>query len=220
MYRCASRVLALTVAAWLGATAANAQQFTMKLSSPVVNDSTQEYMKALKAGVEERSKGRIKVEMYPANQLGQIPATVDGVALGTIEMTMPAIGFFIGIEPRFQTLEAAGLFDSMAHGLKVLGDPEIRARLATFGEAKGVEPLFTILHGELLLITNKPVRTLAETSTSGSDKTVVARSSCSVGSRTSFQRPGITCSENANSAASFAALSSTIVARPNITTER
>ena len=134
----------------------------MKLSSPTVNDSSHEYMKALKAGVEERSKGRVKVEIYPANQLGQIPATVDGVALGTIEMTIPAIGFVIGLEPRFQTLEAAGLFDSMSHGMKALGDPEIRARLATFGEAKGVEPLFMILHGELLLITSKPVRSIAD----------------------------------------------------------
>src|SRR5262249_39732119 len=95
---------ALAAATLLLGGAAGAQQFTMKLSSPTINDSTQEYMKALKAGVEERSKGRVKVELYPANQLGQIPTTVDGVALGTIEMTMPAIGFFIGIEPRFQTL--------------------------------------------------------------------------------------------------------------------
>jgi TRAP-type transport system periplasmic protein len=156
--------LALLSTALLGAAGVRAQapQFTMKLSSPTVNDSTQEYMKAFKAGVEERSKGKIKVELYPANQLGQIPATVDGVALGTIELTMPAIGFFIGIEPRYQMLEAAGLFDSMAHGMKVLGDPAIRARLATFGEAKGVEPLFTILHGDLIAISNKPIRTISD----------------------------------------------------------
>ena len=80
---------------------AAAQQFTFKISSPVINDSTQEYMKALKAALEQRSGGKIKVEMYPANQLGQIPTTVEGVALGTIEMTTPAIGFYIGIEPRF-----------------------------------------------------------------------------------------------------------------------
>ena len=63
---------------------ANAQQFTMKLSSPTVNDAPHEWMKAFKAGVEQRSGGRIKVELYPASQLGQIPTTVDGVALGTI----------------------------------------------------------------------------------------------------------------------------------------
>ncbi len=157
-----SRIAALLATALLSGTAANAQQFTMKLSSPTINDSNHEWMKLFKAGVEERSKGKIKVEMYPANQLGQIPATVDGVALGTIEMTIPAIGFFIGIEPRFQTLETAGLFDSMAHGQKVFNDPAIRARMATFGEAKGVEPLFTMLHGELYIGAHKPIRSIED----------------------------------------------------------
>src|SRR3974390_373951 len=98
-------------------------------------------MKAFKAGVEQRSGGRIKVELYPASQLGQIPTTVDGVALGTIEFAMPAVGFLIGLEPRFQMFDAAGLFDSVEHGQKVLSDPAVRARLARFGEAKGGEPL-------------------------------------------------------------------------------
>jgi len=141
---------------------ANAQQFTMKLSSPTVNDVTHEWMKAFKAGVERRSNGRVKVEIYPANQLGQIPATVEGVALGTIEFTVPAVGFLIGLEPRFQTLDAAGLFDSLEHGQKVLADPEIRARLASFGEAKGVEPLITFLNGPMMLVSHKPVRAVAD----------------------------------------------------------
>lgn len=158
----ATRALAVSALSMLSATGLAAQQFTFKMSSPVINDSTHEYMKRMKAGIEERSKGRIKVEMYPANQLGQIPATVDGVALGTIEMTQPAIGFYIGIEPRFQTLETTGLFDSMEHGNKVLAYPDIRKRLATFGESKGVEPLYTILHGELLFITTKPLNTAAD----------------------------------------------------------
>jgi len=156
---CAALLAAVTV---ICATGAHAQQFTMKLSSPTINDSSFEYMKAFKAGVEERTKGRVKVEIYPGNQLGQIPTTVEGVALGTIEMTAPAIGFFIGLEPRFQTLEATGLFDSMAHGIKVLADPDIRKRLSTFGDTKGVEPLFTIVHGELQLASAKPIRTVAD----------------------------------------------------------
>jgi C4-dicarboxylate-binding protein DctP len=142
--------------------AASAQQFTMKLSSPTINDVTHEWMKAFKAGVESRSNGRVKVEIYPANQLGQIPATVEGVALGTIEFTAPAVGFLIGLEPRFQTLDAAGLFDSVEHGEKVLSDQDIRARLASFGEAKGVEPLITFLNGPMMLVSHKPVRTVAD----------------------------------------------------------
>src|ERR1022692_259388 len=117
--------------------AASAQQFTMKLSSPTVNDAIHEWMKALKAGVEQRSGGRIKVEIYPASQLGQIPATVEGVAMGTIEFAMPAVGFLIGMEPRFQVFDAAGVYDSVAQSQKVLADPTVRARLVTLGEANG-----------------------------------------------------------------------------------
>jgi TRAP-type transport system periplasmic protein len=155
------RLAAIAAVVFL-AGAANAQQFTMKLSSPTVNDAPHEWMKAFKAGVEQRSGGRIKVEIYPASQLGQIPATVEGVALGTIEFVMPAVGFLIGMEPRFQVFDAAGLFDSVEHGQKVLADPAVRARLATFGEARGVEPLFMAINGPLMVASHKPIRTVAD----------------------------------------------------------
>jgi TRAP-type C4-dicarboxylate transport system substrate-binding protein len=154
--------MAAIAAVVIFAGAASAQQFTMKLSSPTVNDAPHEWMKAFKAGVEQRSGGRIKVELYPASQLGQIPATVDGVAMGTIEFVMPAVGFLIGMEPRFQVFDAAGLFDSVEHGQKVLADPAVRARLATFGEARGVEPLFMAINGPLMVASHKPIRTVAD----------------------------------------------------------
>ena len=103
---------------------ANAQQFTMKISSPTTNDITTEWMRVMKAGVEGRSGGRIKVEGYPANQLGQLPRAVEGVALGTIEVTISAIGFYVGLEPRFEALEVPGLFDDMRHAIRTLADPE------------------------------------------------------------------------------------------------
>lgn len=141
---------------------AQAQPFTMKLSSPTINDCQHEWMKAFKTGVESRAGNRIKVEIYPANQLGQIPRTVEGVALGTIELTSPAVGFLIGLEPRFESFDVAGLFDSIVHGQTVLGDPEIRKRMATMGAAKGVEPLYIFLNGPLGLASHKPIRSLAD----------------------------------------------------------
>jgi C4-dicarboxylate-binding protein DctP len=154
--------LAIGTAAGATASAAQAQQYTMKLSTPTINDVTIQYMNAFKAGVEKRSGGRIKVEIYPANQLGPIPRTVEGVALGTIEMTTPATGFFIGLEPRFLVFDAPGLFDDMQHAERVFADPQVRKRLATFGSGKGVEPLFTFAHGPLMLLSHKPVRTTAD----------------------------------------------------------
>ncbi len=54
--------LAIAAAVLLTAATAQAQQFTMKISSPTVNDVTGEWAKAFKAGVEARSNGKIKVE--------------------------------------------------------------------------------------------------------------------------------------------------------------
>src|SRR5256885_2307838 len=139
-------------------------QYTMKLSAPTVNDMNIEWMKAMKAGVEPRSGGRIKVELYPANQLGQIPRTVEGVALGTIEATLVASGFFAGIDPRYLVFDATGLFDDMAHGNRVFQDPEIRKRLSTFSADKGIEPLIVYSANPNMLVSHRPVRTLADLS--------------------------------------------------------
>ena len=134
----------------------------MKLSQPTINDVTYEYFKRMKAGIEQRSGGKIKVEIYPANQLGQLPAVVEGVALGTIEAAASANGFWISLEPRFQVLDAPGLFDTLEHGFKILNDPAIRARMATWGADKGVEVLAPSLYSPLMLLSHKAVRTVAD----------------------------------------------------------
>jgi TRAP-type C4-dicarboxylate transport system substrate-binding protein len=146
----------------LVAAPATAQQFTMKLSQPTINDVTHEYFKRMKAGIEQRSGGKIKVDIYPANQLGQLPVVVEGVALGTIEAAASANGFWISLEPRFQVLDAPGLFDSVSHGFKMLNDPDIRARMATWGADKGVEMLAPGLYSPLMILSHKAIRTVAD----------------------------------------------------------
>ena len=142
--------------------AASAQQFTMKISAPTANDVSTEWMAAVKKGIESRTGGKIKVELYPANQLGQLPATVEGVALGTIEMSLPAVGFLVGLEQRFEVFDIPGIFDSVPHGMQVLTDPEVRKRLSGFGASKGIEPLVTYINGPMLLLSHKPVRAVAD----------------------------------------------------------
>ena len=156
------RHLAITLLAATLATAAHAQQFTMKLSAPTVNDMNVEYMKAMKAGLESRSGGRIKVEVYPANQLGQIPRTVDGVALGTIEMTLVASGFFIGLDPRYLVFDAPGVFDDMDHANRVFQDPAIRQRMQGFSADKGIEPLIVYATNPNMVVSHKAIRRLQD----------------------------------------------------------
>jgi TRAP-type C4-dicarboxylate transport system substrate-binding protein len=156
------RNVAIGAAALLSVTAAQAQTHTMKISSPTVNDLSQEWAKEFKAGIEARSGGKIKVEFYPANQLGPIPATVEGTAMGTIEAVVPASGFFIGLEPRFQVFDAPGLFNDLGHAQRVFADPAVRKQLATLGNSKGIEPIAILAHGPMLLLSHKPIRAVAD----------------------------------------------------------
>src|SRR5262249_15569090 len=57
--RLAGALIAIAAASVLAATAACAQQFTMKLSQPTINDVVHEYYKALKAGP-DKLKGAIE----------------------------------------------------------------------------------------------------------------------------------------------------------------
>lgn len=154
---CATLLLSCGLAA-----SASAQQFTMKISSPTINDATQEWAKQFAAGLKARVGDKIKVEFYPASQLGQIPATVEGVAMGTIECVAPASGFLIGLEPRMQVFDAPGLFKDMAHGQRVLADPAVRARLATFASGKGMEMIAAYPHGPIHLVSHKPIRKISD----------------------------------------------------------
>jgi TRAP-type transport system periplasmic protein len=139
---------------------AQARPFVMKVSSPTINDAAMEWMRQFKTGVEARTGGRIRVELYPANQLGQLPATIEGVAMGTIEMTITAAGFLVGLEPRFQVFDLPDLFDGIEHGRSVLTESGIAARVSSFGATKGIEPLFVYLAGPSMLLTHRPIETL------------------------------------------------------------
>ncbi|WP_198133757.1 TRAP transporter substrate-binding protein [Roseobacter sp. GAI101] len=157
-------MLAATTAIALAAPAF-AQDFVMKISSPVpptTNDVVYAWMTAFEQGVEEATDGAIDVQLFPANQLGQIPATVEGVAMGTIEMTIPVIGFLAALEPRFAAMDAAGLFESEEHAMRTFSDPALRELLATFGEAANVEPLMMMTSGQAVVIAQEPIEQVAD----------------------------------------------------------
>ena len=154
------RLAAFALAAVVGT--ASAQQFTMKLSTSTSGDALVEWLNTFAKGVQSSSGGKIKAEVYPASQLGSIPRTIEGVALGTIEVSFNASGFYEPLEPRFAVLSAPGLFDSQQHGAQVLNDPAIRQRLSTFGAGKGVEPLTIFIPSQYVILSHKPINTLAD----------------------------------------------------------
>lgn len=153
----------LLAAALLGlsATTALAADYTLKVSSPTNNDVILKWMESFKTRVEAATDGSIEVQLYPANQLGQIPATVEGVAMGTIEVTAPASSFFVKYDPRFEVFDVPGLFDDLAHAQRVLADAEVLDRLELFGADQGLHPITAFPHGPLGVLSVKPIVDMA-----------------------------------------------------------
>jgi C4-dicarboxylate-binding protein DctP len=142
--------------------AAGAQQYTLKIGSGTVNDTSQEWMRLFKEGVERRTAGKVKVETYVASTLGPNPRMVEGVALGTIEGTLPNTGFLVSLEPRFLVFDAVGVFDNPQHSIKVFQDAEVRKRILAYGAEKGVETISVFWHSPLAVISHKAIRSAAD----------------------------------------------------------
>ena len=87
--------------------------------------------------VEERSGGRVKVEHYPAGQLGADRDIQEGVQLGTIEAGLSSSPVAL-INDYFKLLDAPYLFVSRDHITKVL-DSELGQKLAKPLEEVGIK---------------------------------------------------------------------------------
>jgi TRAP-type C4-dicarboxylate transport system substrate-binding protein len=92
--------------AW--ASPAAAQTFTLKYGHVAPASETADDHLAglfLKSFLEARSNGRVKVEIYPASQLGDFRALIEGVQLGTVELAHTSVGGVGQFFPEIQVLE-------------------------------------------------------------------------------------------------------------------
>ncbi|MGE0747805.1 MAG: TRAP transporter substrate-binding protein [Rhodospirillales bacterium] len=138
----------------------HAQDFTMKLAIVAINDPLHEYIKEFKNKIEAKTQGKIKAELYPAAQLGGIPRLLEGVQLGTIEMFVTPPGFFKGADPRFQVLDAPGLFDSFDHAHATVNDPKFRAPFLDLAVKKGAKGISMWVYGPTSYASTAPIRKL------------------------------------------------------------
>src|SRR5689334_2988090 len=86
-----------------------AAQTTMKIGTATINDVQHEWAKRFAAQVEKTGGGKLKVEVYPAEQLGSNPRMIEGLTLGTVEGLIGPPEFMVGIDPRYQVMGAPGL---------------------------------------------------------------------------------------------------------------
>ena len=149
---------ALTVAA---AGPSQAQQFTMKFATLTLNDVQHETLKLYKEELEKVTGGRIKVEVYPAGQLGGAPRQTEGLRLGTIEAAMGPPELFFGADRRFQVLAMAGLFKDNEHSRKTLNNAEFRKLFSDFSVTRGMIPMNFQIYDHQMFVFRTPVTNLA-----------------------------------------------------------
>jgi TRAP-type transport system periplasmic protein len=145
-----------------GSAPARAQDFVMKFATQTINDMQHEYMKVYKAALEKATNNRIKVEIYPASQLGGAPRQVEGLRLGTIEAAIGPSELFFGADPRFQVLALAGLFKNNEHARRALDVPAFRKAITDFTEPRGIITIGLGVYDQQLFTFRAPVTKLAD----------------------------------------------------------
>ncbi|MCY0093454.1 TRAP transporter substrate-binding protein [Hoeflea ulvae] len=119
--------IAIGTIALLAASTAFAADYTMKFSisdTEIMEEHfTHTPLRAFKKEIEEKSDGRIAVDIFWSGQLGKTDSVVNMVATGLVEAIMGADGFASPYDQNVQVLGIPYLFDNRAAAYEVLDGP-------------------------------------------------------------------------------------------------
>ena len=160
-----SRLAALVlIALAYGAGLTHAQQpIIIKFSHVVAVDTPKgkgaEYFKKL---AEERTKGRVKVEVYPNSSLFKDGEEMEALQLGSVHMLAPSLAKFgpLGVR-EFEVFDLPYIFDNFEELHKVTEGP-VGAALFKKLESKGITGLAYWDNGFKVMSANKPIRVPAD----------------------------------------------------------
>jgi len=162
--RVAQAVVFATLAALIAVPTqpASAADFVIKVAIFPTDEIHHEWGRSFEERLEKATNGRIDVQLFPGHQLGGIAEMVDGVQVGTIEISMLPPGFFKGVDPRYQVTDVPGLFDDIAHISRALSCDEFRIPFMSMAEDKGMIGLSIFDYGPTAYASVKPIRKLAD----------------------------------------------------------
>ncbi len=157
-------LLAILCAACVASAPTLAQQpIAIKFSHVVALDTPKgkaaEYFKKL---VEERLKGRVKVEVYPNSTLFKDGEEMEALQLGSVQMLAPSVAKFgpLGVR-EFEVFDLPYIFENRDDLHKVTGGP-VGTALFKKLESKGLTGLAFWDNGFKDMSANKPLRTPAD----------------------------------------------------------
>ena len=147
----------------LSASMAAAEPIVIKFSHVVAVDTPKgeaaEYFKKL---AEERTKGAVKVEVYPNSQLYKDKEEMEALQMGSVQMLAPSLAKFapLGVK-EFELFDLPFIFDNYKELHAVTGGP-VGKKLLKMLEVKGVLGLAYWDNGFKVMSANKPLRVPAD----------------------------------------------------------
>ena len=156
--------LVAIIAALLCTTTAFAQApIIIKFSHVVANDTPKgKGAERFKQLAEERTKGRVKVEVYPNSTLFKDKEELEALQLGAVQMLAPSVSKFgpLGVK-EFEAFDLPFIFPDKAVLARVTEGP-IGASLFQKLDSKGIKGLAYWDNGFKDMTDNKPLRTPAD----------------------------------------------------------
>jgi C4-dicarboxylate-binding protein DctP len=142
---------------------AQAAPIVIKFSHVVANETPKgqaaNYFKKL---AEERTKGAVKVEVYPNSQLFKDKEEMEALQMGSVQMLAPSLAKFapLGIK-EFELFDLPFIFDDYAELHKVTQGP-VGAKLLKKLEGRGLIGLAYWDNGFKVMSANKPLKNPAD----------------------------------------------------------
>jgi tripartite ATP-independent transporter DctP family solute receptor len=114
-------------------------------------------LQALADRVKELSNGQVEIQIFPNNQLGNEKEMIEGLLLGTLDMTVPSNGVVTNFVPELGIFDLPFLFRDREHMYKVMDGP-VGEELGQALEAKGFKLLAFYEAGiRHIMTTKKPI---------------------------------------------------------------
>jgi C4-dicarboxylate-binding protein DctP len=108
--------------------------------------------------LEERSNGRFKVEIYPAQQLGSSREMIESLQMGTIQMVNLPVSGFSGFDKRMMLVDMPFLFPNEDIFIEVM-EGEIGRELLDNLDEQGFKGFSFIVEGFKQFTNNYPIHT-------------------------------------------------------------
>ncbi|ERK16294.1 TRAP dicarboxylate transporter, DctP subunit [Pantoea sp. AS-PWVM4] len=131
----------------------------MKIGTSTINDSQHQWMINFARIAESKAQGQLKVEIFPASQLGSTTRLIEQTQMSTIQGVVAPPEFLSGINEAFSVLSAPGKFDGMEHIARTLADQQLNNYLFSLGESKGLKGLGMFLSGPSAFCAREEIRT-------------------------------------------------------------